>query len=319
LIEHVRKSLFASTRPLTTEPLRAIKEKNLMVFHPHAVCTTCTHAALDRQPTVWPRVHDACVPFKEAQWLDGKGSAKLPMVQLDLSWLTTAGRSVCLGLIDGAIEHEHPDLVSADIIFRDFTGPRKCVNTTHCTRSALMLIGQGLRRLRGIAPSARLLVASVVDSSGEAKPSTVARALIWMIHHEVKVLAVPLGSANDYPAVHGVIARAANAGMVIFAASGEGGVCFPASYNEVISVAAGQCDGRPLCGGRYAVDLVAPGFEIEAPVSDAVAMRTTGSSIACVLASGLAALAISSEPSLRSRAQPSQVLYFLTRRTMNHG
>jgi subtilisin family serine protease len=217
------------------------------------------------------------------------------------SWEGAEGQGVAAGLLDTRIDEAAPDLAGANLTIRNFTSGYRLAEQRrdHGTHSAAMLVGQGRARVRGLVPGARLLVAEVVESDGVATPEAVAAALDWLREAGARIVALPLGDSADRADVGERLTRGHAAGAVYFAAAGNrhpDPLAFPARHP--LAIAVGATDGRGAllqeCCRRPRLDLTAPGFEIASAVRGRMVRRRSGSSVACVLAAGVAALAISS-------------------------
>jgi cell wall-associated protease len=229
------------------------------------------------------------------------GSAA-PLLRCCSEWRGRRDENVVVGLVDGAVEQRTPDLANASLVKRCFltTEAASSAKSDHATHSANLIAAQGVHVIRGIIPKARLLVAEVFEPDGEAKPEAVSDALNWLIQERVQVIAFPLGSDVGQPDVAEQIDRAIRSNIWVFAAAGNEyprPLAFPARHREVIAVGAADPHGRllPNCCREPRLDLIAPGWGVPAPVSEASLRCADGSSVACVLAAGAAALALGQE------------------------
>lgn len=199
-----------------------------------------------------------------------------------------------MGLVDGSIDLTCPDLVGASIVSRDFVGaPDHSPDSIgHGTSMAKLLVGQGHQYLRGVAPGAMLFAARSVGPGDLATPASVAAAIDWLLSENIRTIALPLGSETAAPIVDAAIVRGIAADTRFFAASGcgPGAILYPARHPSVIAVGPADNEGRPLHDARLEprLDLLAPGWQIAGVTADGRACN--GSSIACVLAAGVAAL-----------------------------
>jgi subtilisin family serine protease len=230
-----------------------------------------------------------------------KYNEKLPLIALKDEWKTGSGRGIVAGLLDTDFDENLPDLTGADMIVQNFSG---CENgipqlMEHGTYSLATLIGQGNYQIRGIVPQTRLLVAKVVGADGVARPQSVAVALEWLIAQGAQIIILPLGEAKEHQEISLQLEKGSTRGVVFFAAAGNyypDPLVFPARHPLAIAVGAADVQGNLLseCCRQPRLDLVAPGWKMQAPVSRRLVSWRGGSSIACVLAAGLAILALSS-------------------------
>jgi subtilisin family serine protease len=227
-------------------------------------------------------------------------------------WSRLGGRGVSVGLLDSEIAPGVRDLERADVVVRVIpnevrnrdrpergaTLPGESRFLEHGTHSATLLAGQGQSAIRGLTPNARLLLASVVESSGVASSSACARAIRWLVSAGAHVIAIPLGDGTERDDMSREIDAADRAGVIVFAAAGNchpSPLAFPARHAAAIAVGAADDGGTLLIESSRAprLDLIAPGHAIAALVRDGVIGRRRGTSVACVIAAGVAALALS--------------------------
>jgi hypothetical protein len=212
------------------------------------------------------------------------------------AWFSSDGGGSSIGLVDGSVDRRSPDLVGADIVTRDFVGRAdECADTAiHGTNMATLLVGQGNEYMQGVVPRARLLAARVVGPTDMATPDRIAAGIDWLVLEGVRVVALPLGSEIDSTIVASALVRGSNAGVRFFAASGNGSgaVLFPARHPCVIAVGPADERGTLLPQARRDphLDLLAPGWQIPGLLTTNGRGSGSGSSIACVMATGMAAL-----------------------------
>lgn len=187
------------------------------------------------------------------------------------------GEGAVIGLIDAALEAGIDDLAGASLRERCFARRPAIAHALrdHGTCSATLLVGQGARHVLGMAPRARVFVATVSEDDGTARPERVADGIDWLLEIGVKVLAVPMGDRDWNGALDDAVSRAAAHGVAVFAARGDdpgGAPMFPARHRTV------RCIGAD------------PALAVPAVGSDGAARLCVGSSIACVLAAGAEAV-----------------------------
>lgn len=165
----------------------------------------------------------------------------------------------------------------------------------------------------GVAPNAQLYAANALpneDGSGTIDDSLVAvRAVTGQAGATltVDVINMSLGSLGYSGPFQQVITAAYNKGVAIFAAAGNDGgnnYNYPACYDNVISIAATDQGNARASFSNYnnKVDLSAPGVSIwstdafEGTDGHATYIEMSGTSMACPVATGEAAVILSANP-----------------------
>jgi subtilisin family serine protease len=224
-----------------------------------------------------------------------------PLLRWTERWRSAGGRGVLIGILDTGCDSQLPDLVGADLVIRDFTGGREFGVETreHGTHSVTLLLGQGRDQIRGLVPYASVLLSTVVGTDGLAKPLEVVHAIDWLITSGAQVVVLPLGDTAEHSEISRLIERGIDRHVLFFAAAGNNHpdpLMFPARHPYTIAVGAAGPRGTllPECCRIPRLDLVAPGWKIAAPVRPGIIRRRSGSSVACVVAAGVAALMLSS-------------------------
>ena len=255
----------------------------------------------DRPPTrvIGRKMIDACAPLRCFGPNLAKHSVSAPLLHWVEEWFLAAGRGVVAGVIDSDFDGRIPDLAGADLVIRDFAGSEKRHPqlAEHGTYSVALLVGQGCHQFRGIAPHAHLCVAKVAGADGVATRRRVAEAIEWIVSSGARIIVIPLGDPTEGPGISRLIERASKDGVVFFAAAGNGHpnpMLFPARHPLTIAVGAADRYGNllPWCSRRPRLDLVAPGWQIPGPIRGRVIRRRTGTSVACIIAAGVAMLAL---------------------------
>jgi subtilisin len=264
---------------------------------------------------------DACYSVRRFATGSTCRDVRAPLLRWVDEWAKSAGRGICLGLLDSGLDERLPDLRGAEFVVKDFTSGKETSQngTEHGSHSTAILIGQGHYQICGIVPRVRLLVAKVVESSGIASPNTVAEAIDWAVSSSAHIVALPLGDpTEDLEIVQEIERGYRNSGVMFFAAAGNSHpepLMFPANHPLAVAIGAADFKGRLLseCSRLPRLDLVAPGWKIPAPVHCRAIRRRSGSSVACIIAAGVAALAISAESSLPKRLNRTSILTKLSR------
>jgi hypothetical protein len=229
------------------------------------------------------------------------GGDPAPLLRWRDAWRYGGGAGQCIGLLDSTVPMRVHDLAAASIQVREFTHERRADRRAfeHGTHSATLLVGQGSRWVRGIAPRARLLIASVAGAGGGVAPGVAcANGLRWLVARGARVIVIALGESAERHELAQAIDDATAAGAIVFAAAGTGhagAAACPACHPATIAVGAADRIGRLLaeCSCTQRLDLIAPGHSVRALFRDGVLRRRRGMDVACVVAAGVAALAIS--------------------------
>jgi subtilisin family serine protease len=123
----------------------------------------------------------------------------------------------------------------------------------------------------GAAPGVRLLVARVLDTDGSGSVSDVISAVQWCVEKQANIISLSLGSPDRSDAEQAAFDNARAAGLLSFAASGNGGETateesrmYPAAYDSVIAVGAVDNDAKHPDFSQIGphLDFVAPGVNI---------------------------------------------------------
>lgn len=243
------------------------------------------------------------------------------MLCMEEEWRRRSGRGICVGLLDGAVHTGTPDLQGAELVAKSFVASQQPHSRVaeHGSHSAAILVGQGCHTIRGIAPRIRLLVASVFDANGVASPQSVAEAIHWVVSSAAQIVVLPLGQHTGHPHISQAIERGSlGNGVLFFAAAGNRHpepILFPARHPLAIAVGAADVKGNllPECCRLPRLDLIAPGWNVYAPIGAHAIRRRSGSSVACVVAAGVAALALSAGVSSAPATGRSAMLAVLRR------
>jgi hypothetical protein len=176
----------------------------------------------------------------------------------------------------------------------------------------------------GVAPQSRLLSIRVIPDKGDPQYSrynsekesviqqSLATGIIDAARAGVKVISMSIGYSAPSSAVRAAVQYAESRGVVLVASSGNSGqdlqphadglapVSFPAEYPGVLSVGAVNAGGAAatFSSGNLSVQVAAPGVEVPAEGRDGNYWLVSGTSPACALVAGVAALIKSKYPGL---------------------
>ena len=249
------------------------------------------------------------------------------------------GQSVKVGVIDTGIS-SNPDLddnVFDRMDFCDGTSDAAdmAADRGHGTHiagviAALSNNSQGV----GVAPKAQIFNARVfgADEEKSGYDSTIIEAINYLIGEEnngankeidstparVDIINMSFGGPGFSSAFQFVLDKAYKKGVIVFASTGNDGgslTMYPASFNHVIAVAATDTNNQRAYFSNYGTttDLAAPGVNIYSTIkadSGDTYGSMQGSSIACPVAAGEAAVILSGQdalPALKGKTGKARV------------
>jgi subtilisin family serine protease len=248
------------------------------------------------------------------------------------AWSVTQGQGVTVAVIDSGVNPDVSDLTGAVISGPNYTG----VNTppsnpnwgVHGTWMASLIAGHGHdgggSGIIGVAPKSHVLSIRVITDSTDPNYSRyqhesqariqreLARAITYAVSHGAGVISMSLGYGLPSLAVRSALQDALNHNVVIVASSGNSGntagargrghapYSFPADYPGVLGVAAVGQNGAAagFSSDNLSVQVAAPGVQVPAQGRDGQYWLVSGTSPACALTAGVAALIRSAYPSL---------------------
>jgi subtilisin family serine protease len=198
----------------------------------------------------------------------------------------------------------------------------------HGTWMASLVAGHGhdtgLDGVIGMAPQARILSIRVIPDRAdphygayEREPETriqqsLADGIEYAVRHGAKVISMSIGYGAPSPVVRQALVQAYSRGVVVVASAGNSGdpadsdghgqspYSFPADYPGVISVGAVNQGGAVanFSSDNLSVQVAAPGVSVPAQGRDGQYWWVSGTSPACALVAGVAALIKSLYPGL---------------------
>ena len=255
----------------------------------------------------------------------------LNAINAPAAWQVTRGQGVTVAVIDSGVNPGVSDLTRSVTPGPDLTGvdtPESNPNWgMHGTWMASLIAGHGHdggSGIIGIAPMAHVLSIRVITNSGDPgfaryqrqssarHQRELATAIKYAISHGAGVISMSLGDGAQSLLVRQALQEALNRNIVILASSGNSGdvrsaqaqghapLSFPANYPGVLSVAAVDQNGAAasFSSDNLSVQVAAPGVQVPAQGQDGGYWLVSGTSPACALAAGVAALIRSAYPAL---------------------
>ncbi|MCW2935346.1 MAG: peptidase and in kexin sedolisin [Actinomycetia bacterium] len=258
----------------------------------------------------------------------------LDMLDIWGAWRISQGAGVTVAVIDSGVNPNVSDLAGSVTTGPDLTGLQTLPSDpswgVHGTWMASIIAGHGHdgggSGIIGVAPEAKVLSIRVIPD--KADPSyrvydaqsehdvqqSLATGITDAVHDGAKVISMSIGYSAPSSAVRAALQYAEQHGVVLVASSGNSGqddqqhadgfapVSFPAEYPGVLSVAAVNADGAvaSFSSENLSVQVAAPGVDIPAEGRDGAYWLVSGTSPACALVAGVAALIKSRYPGLSS-------------------
>ena len=256
----------------------------------------------------------------------------LGMLNAEAAWSVTRGSGVTVAVIDSGVNPDVSDLAGSVITGPDYTGvttnPASKNWGVHGTWMASLIAGHGhaggLSGVIGIAPEARILSIRVIPDRAdphygkyESEPETsiqqsLAGGIAYAVAHGARVISMSIGYSAPSGTVREELQRAHDRGVVVIASAGNSGgpaasdrggeapESFPANYPGVISVGAVDSSGAVagFSSDNLSVQVAAPGVSVPAQGRDGQYWWVSGTSPACALVAGVAALIKSRYPGL---------------------
>lgn len=200
------------------------------------------------------------------------------MVRAPQAWKVnnSKGHGADVLVLDTGIDRDHPaiaaNFVEGNDFIRDDNSPYPYFDqVSHGTHVAATILGvEGAQGFSGVAPEASLYAGRVCNDEGCSSIALV-EGIEWGISKKVDVINMSLGGAQTTNGERNAVALADAAGVVIVAATGNGGqarVSFPAAFPTVVAVGAVGEDGKRGDFSQYGpeIDVVAPGIDVVSAV-----------------------------------------------------
>ena len=164
-----------------------------------------------------------------------------------------AGEGVTVGVIDSGVGPHAAIAVAGGGCFVTGENPADFLDNGigHGTHVAGIIAGRMAEGtgIYGLAPACRLMAYRVCPKSGErgrAKSTDIASALDRAIADGCHIVNISMGSLEAMPEMPDILEKARNAGVVVFAATGNDGqplLRYPARYSHTLAVGALGRDG----------------------------------------------------------------------------
>jgi Subtilase family len=256
----------------------------------------------------------------------------LDMVHAPSAWPVTQGQGVLVAVIDSGVSPSVSDLAGSVTEGPDLSGvstpPSNASWGVHGTWMASLIAGHGhgdgTSGIEGVAPQSRVLSIRVVTDRGDPNfgkyeqesnaqvQRALAKAITVATRRGADVISMSLGYGAASRPVRVALQDALDHGVVVVASSGNSGdtasalstgqapYSFPADYPGVLGVGAVTQTGSAasFSSNNLSVEIAAPGVKVPAQGRDGQYWLVSGTSPACALTAGVAALIKSRYPHL---------------------
>src|SRR6201994_897200 len=276
----------------------------------------------------------AAAPVASADSVQDGQMWALDMMHVPTAWATgNEGQGVTVAVLDSGVAPGVSDLSGSVVTGPDLTGvstsPANSDWGQHGTWMASVIAGHGHGPgdddgIKGVAPRAKILSVRVIPDRNDPGYSTyekeaearvqdsLAQGIRYAVNHGADVISMSIGYSAPSASVRSALQYAYGHGVAVVASSGNSGdtssaskqgyapLKFPADYPGVIGVAAVSSTGHVagFSSNNLSVEVAAPGVNISAQGRDGQYWLVTGTSPACALVAGVAALIKSKYPGL---------------------
>ncbi len=233
-------------------------------------------------------------------------------VNAPAAWERTHGEGATIAVVDGGVLYDHPDLRDRFGVQkgRDFVDgdddpyPEDRQEEYHGTHVAGIAAAttDNAEGVAGIS-DARLLSCRALASDGTGNFSDIADAVQWATDQGADVINLSLGGGGRNRTMKAAVSYAVDNGALPVAAAGNSGidqVSYPARFEECVAVGALEADGDRARFSQYGpnLELVAPGVDVLSTWTEPGRpyARLSGTSMACPVVSGVAALGTTAHP-----------------------
>lgn len=222
-------------------------------------------------------------------------------VKAPQAWVQSTGNGVKIAILDTGIgpHQDIPVYGGYDFVNNDTDPSDDNGHGTHVAGTAAALFNSF--GVVGVAPQANIYSVKIMDRNGTGYINWTIQGIQWAVNNGMQIISMSWNASNS-PSLRNALDAAYNRGLLLVAAAGNSNneVAYPAAYDSVIAVAATKDDNTryEFSGVGEAVELAAPGVDINSTWLGNGYEFMSGTSMATPHVSGVAALVWAKNPAL---------------------
>jgi len=236
----------------------------------------------------------------------------LQTIQAPAAWDYTIGSpQVIVAILDSGINAAHPDFTGRILPGYNFvagnTDPSDDFGHGTAVAGTIFAAGNNSVGVAGVAFGSSMLPVKVVNSSGFASYSDIANGIYFAVEHGARIINISIAGDTTSPTLQTAVDFAWSNNVVIVAAAGNNAndtPQYPAACDHVVAVAATTSTDSLAAFSNFGsyLTLSAPGDDIWTTQRDLSNPYGPwrGTSFSSPIVAGVAALALSANPSLSS-------------------